>query len=90
MGLCEEGKDVEQVVEYMGQGVCAYYGVLRVLLIRVGIQSPFKLLRVSMSSWNVFYQSGQWHWTWWKNSNRLQELPKIIWYFAEWFLLKVG
>ena len=50
MGLCEEGKDVEQVVEYMGQGVCAYYGVLCVLLIRVGIQSPFKLLRVSMSS----------------------------------------
>ena len=42
MGLCEEGK-VERVVEYMGQGVCADYGVFYVLLDSCGDSKPLQV-----------------------------------------------
>ena len=50
MGLCEEGK-VEQVVEYMGQGVCVDYGVFCALL---GSCGDIKLVRGSMCSFEMF------------------------------------
>ena len=60
MGLCEEGNDVEQVVEYMGQGICAYYGVLGVLLNSCGdskslqvVKSVNEFLKCFLSIWLV-------------------------------------